>query len=136
MKKLFLILLLSFCALGLTLSPRVDYSQSKYMKVAASTTDTSGGVVIPDGQKISLLNVVASGSDPVGYVTLVYCHGDETKEKIFASTKGDINIKFDTTLAMNQVTGDGTCELVLIITNDDTAQTPTVGGTWTAINIP
>ena len=138
MKKILFALLLLVGAssfAGVTLRPIIVYEDSKYLKVPANNVDTSGGDVIPDGQKIGIYRIIANGADPVAYVSIVYCYADATDEKIFRSTKGDINLILDISLASNQVTGNGVCKLKIIITNDDADQTPIIGGSYEAIEL-
>lgn len=134
MRKLFLIAIIPFLFGVVIPNPVIDYSDSKYKSIAASTVDSSGGVTIPNGEKVAVHRFIASGSDPLGYVSLVYCY-DDASEKIFASTKGDVDTIYDTTLAINQVTGNGTCKVTIVITNDDTDPTPIIGGQFELITI-
>lgn len=134
MKKLFMLLI--FLSLsGVTLYPRVDYRESKYTQVAANTVDDTGGSIIPNGETVALYRAVMDGADPSAYVSIVYCYGDPTDEKIFISTRGDVDIKYDISLADVQVTGNGTCKIKLIITNDNTDQTPVIGGFYEVLKI-
>ena len=119
---------------GVSLEPKISYSESKYKSVAASTTDSGGGVTPTNGELICIHRFIASGADPEAYVSLVWDY-QGAGEKIFASTKGDVDIRFDCADTINQVTGDGSKMLKVIITNDDTNATPVIGGMYEVITL-
>ena len=124
MRLLFLFALLTQSALA----AESDYSFTKYMQVNALSEDATGGFVIPNGQTVGMVKFVAAGADPEAYVLFSYCWGDGAKQKIFATTKGDVNIDFDHRDPVNQVTGDGVCRLTVTIANGNATQTPFIGG--------
>jgi hypothetical protein len=114
--------------------PRIDYCQTKYMKVSASEVDSTGGVVIPNGQAIAVTGFRANGADPAAYVELVWDYGGGA-EKIIASTRGDIDLVFDTLHPDVNFTGDGSKTLCIVIVNDNESQSPVIGGAWTALKM-
>jgi len=107
----------------------IHYSETKYKSVAALTTDDAGGSVIPNGQKVAVCRFRANGADPLAYVLLAWDWGGAA-EKVIASTKGDIDLIFDSTDPAAQFTGDGVKKLQMIIINDNNAATPIVGGAY------
>ena len=116
-----------------TISPRLSSDECKYKIVAANTVDDTGGFVIPNGETHAIYRFIANGADPKGYITAVWNPGGS--ETIIASTKGDINNTYDTTVAANQFVGDGAKKLIIRITNDDTTQTPIIGGCLEVIKL-
>ena len=112
----------------------VSYSQNKYMQVAGSTTDTSGGVVIPNGEVIAPFHFRGNGSDPSAYVALVWDYGGAS-ETILVSTRGDISIEFDPSLTSNQFTGNGVKTLNVILINDSGTTSQIIGGAWEAVTL-
>ena len=129
----FMILTISLVFL-LGVAPRIKYSETKYMKVSANTTDSSGGTVIPNGEHISVYRFRANGADPSAYVILAWDYGGAA-EKIFASTKGDIDIYFDVSIDDHHLTGDGSKKLQIIIVNDNSTETPTIGGQYETVQL-
>ena len=109
----------------------IDYSQTKYAAVDASTTDDAGGVVITNGQTISIFKVRGNGSDPNAYFILAWDWGGAA-EKILASTRGDIDLTLDPSNTNNQVTGNGTKKLSIILVNDSVVTSQIIGGAWEA----
>jgi len=128
MKKLFFITLVFLCMGAVyELDPRIESSECKYKKVAASTTDTAGGFTGANGTTYGVHSFKAHGADPSAYVALVWDYNG-AGEKIFASTKGDISEQYDVSLSQYQFTGTGTAKLSIVIYNDNTAETPVIGG--------
>lgn len=111
-----------------------DYNQTKYLSVAGSTTNDDGGVVIPNGEKVGVFRFRANGSDPTAYVCLAWDWGGDS-EKIFTSTKGDIDIYMDVSSDINTVTGNGVKKLCVVIINDGMLASPIVGGSFDAVKI-
>ena len=109
----------------------IDYSQTKYAAVDASTTDDAGGVVITNGQTIAIFKVRGNGSDPNAYFILAWDWGGAA-EKILASTRGDIDLTLDPSNTNNQVTGNGTKKLSIILVNDSVVTSQIIGGGWEA----
>jgi hypothetical protein len=114
--------------------PVIAYSELKYKSVAALTTDTTGGITIPNGEVIALHRLRAAGVDPDVYVLLAWDWGGGS-EKIFASTRGDIDTLFDTSQAANQVTGDGSKKIKIVIVNDSLLASPIVGGSIELVKV-
>ena len=120
--------LLFWSGLGFSETKPIFVSYScKWKIVAANTSDTTEGVVIPNGETWALEEVNLSGADPSAYVSIVFDDGG-AGEKIFLSTKGEVSLKNDTSVAVWQVTGDGSAEVVIKIINDNATQTPIIGG--------
>jgi len=134
MKKLLTFLFLFPFVLGVSLDPRVVGSECKYKRVAASTTCTSGGLVVPNGETWAVYRWQANGADPSAYVALVWDY-DGAGETIFSSTKGDVHLHFDVSQPIYQVTGDGVKKLQIVIYNDHTSETPIIGGCIEAVKI-
>lgn len=112
-----------------------NYSELLYKKVNGLSVDTSTGVVIPNGEKVGISKFIATGSmDPQIYVFLAWCWGTGS-QKILASTSGNLAAEVDFRNADNQVTGDGSCKLQIVIDNDSISQSNFVGGRWEAIKI-
>ena len=106
---------------------KIDYSETKYKSVSGLTTDTAGGITVPNGEVVSITRFRANGADPSIYVVLCWDY-DGAAEKIFASTKGDIDLLLDPASPENQVTGDGTKKIQIVIINDTSTQSAIVGG--------
>jgi hypothetical protein len=137
MRKILLILAVfmsGLCDAEVSLRPRIAGAESKYLKVAANTTDATGGVVIPNGETWTVYRFVANGADPEAYVALIYDY-QGGNEKIFASTKGDIDMLFDYTDPGCHITGDGVAKLQVIIINDNASETPIIGGLFEAVKL-
>ena len=105
----------------------------KYKKVAAFTTDDDTSIVPPSGELIGISKFRATGSDPSTYVLLAYDFGGPN-EKIFASTRGDVDYEFETSIASYQIIGDGIAKLGITIVNDSATESPIVGGSFEAFN--
>lgn len=106
-------------------------SESKYKRVNGSTTDVTGGITLSNGVTYAVQRFIATGVDPSVNVSLIYCYGTGS-ERVFSSTKGDVNVVFDERLATSQVTGNGTCKLQVIIINTALSQSSYVGGFFEA----
>ena len=74
MKYLLFIFILFLCSdvLCVNLHPIIVASECKYKKVSASTTDTSGGITVPNGETYAVYNLQANGADPSAYVALIW----------------------------------------------------------------
>ena len=112
----------------------INHSEMNYKKVGASTVDESTGVVIPNGQTIAMTRIRANGADPDVYVLVVYDYSGGS-EKIFTSTRGDVDLLLDPSNPDNQITGDGVKILKIVIVNDKSILSPIVGGSFEATNI-
>lgn len=110
-----------------------DISGIKYKTVPAFTVDDSQAVVLPNGELIAISKVRLSGADPSVYAMLAYDYGG-LDEKIFASTRGDINFDYETSDSAYQITGDGIKTLGIVIVNDSGTESPVVGGSFEAFN--
>jgi hypothetical protein len=127
MDRLFIgmaVFFLSMTAIG---EPVVEDSECKYKKVAASTTDDSGGITVPNGETWALYKLQLNGADPSAYVAIIWDYNGGS-EKIYQSTKGDVLNYFNIFVNEYQVTGDGTKQFKIIIINDNTTETPIIGG--------
>ena len=112
----------------------ISYSESLYEKVGAGEESSSDGAVIPNNEIISITRFRANGADPTAYVLLAWDWGGGD-EKIFASTKGDVDLLFDSSNTDNQMTGDGVKKLQIIITNDNSTESPVIGGAYEATKV-
>lgn len=115
-------------------TPVSDYSELKYVQVPANSTDSTGGVIIPNGQKVSVYKIRLNGSDSDSYAKLVWDHGGGA-EKVFISTKGDVDTTNDLNDTLFHITGDGVKSLKIILENNTGSQSPDIGGTWSAQKI-
>lgn len=116
------------------LYPRIDYAETFYRKVEATTELESTGITIPDGETVGIYRIRGNGCDPSAYVALVWDHEGEN-EKVFVSTKGDIDTTLDPTLEINQLTGDGTTKLILLLTNNNSTESPYIGGSFELVKV-
>jgi len=126
-----LLLILAIMSMGI--SPRIDYSESFYKSVAASTTECSTGSVIADGKDIAVHLIRLNGAIDA-HVMIVF-DKDGAGEKIFSSTSGDINITIDTSDTNSQMTGDGVKKLQVCVINDKTVPSPIIGGAYESVYI-
>lgn len=110
------------------------FQDIKYKKVAANTVDDDSAIVPPNGDVIGIMKFRATGADPAAYVVLAYDFGGPG-EKIFATTRGDIDYVYDPSVPVYQVTGDGIAKLSIVIINDNETETPIIGGSYEAINL-
>ena len=113
----------------------IDYSETKYKTISGGSEDLTGGVVIPNGQKIGLINVRVNGGLSTGIRVMVVFDYNGLSEKIFCSSSGDVNAKFDPTSLTNQVIGDGIKKLMIVLINDDLTMSPIIGGAFTATKV-
>lgn len=109
------------------ISAIIDHCETFYKKVIASTEDPSTGIA-PTGL-FAISRFRANGADPSAYVALIWDFGGEG-EKVIASTRGDIDLFFDTANPDVQFTGDGIKKMQVVIINDNPTQTPIIGGAW------
>ena len=116
------------------IEPIIAGHESIYKSVAAATLDVSTGVVVPNGETWAVYRFTANGADPNAYDYLVW-DKDGGGEKIFSSTKGDIDRMFDSSLSDNQITGDGSKKLQIVIDNNNIIATPVVGGSFEAVKV-
>ena len=107
----------------------VDYTENKYLQVAATSVDTTGGTVIPNGETIFVSSLRLNGADPEAYVMLTWDWGGGS-QKIIASTRGDIVLTPLSTNINAQFTGDGSKKIQIIIDNNNSTQTPFIGGEY------
>lgn len=112
----------------------VAYSEIKYKKVSANTTDTTGGITVPNTEVCAVVRFRANGADPSCYVSLIWDYGGGS-EKVICSTKGDVDIVFDSSISDYQFTGNGSKKMSIVIFNDNSAQSPIVGGSWEGVKI-
>ena len=110
-------------------SARICYTDSLYKIVLPETIDLSTGVIIPNGQTIAITRFRANGFSIEAYVFLVYDYGGNS-ERIFSSTKGDIDIIFDTTNINTQIIGDGIAKLQIALVNNSLTDSPIIGGAF------
>lgn len=112
----------------------INYYETKYKSVYALTTDTTGGITVPNGETVAIARFRANGSDPSCYIYLAWDIGGD-EEFIVASTKGDIDIYFDVDLEDIQFTGNGTKKLKIVIENNNLTASPIVGGSVEVIKL-
>jgi len=129
----FLIILFLFSD-AWALDPKIDYSESYYTQVAATSEDCSTGVVIPNGQKIAVHTIRTDGVSSDVYTMVVFDRGGGS-EKIFSSSTNHVDTKMDTTDVENQITGDGVKKLQVCIVNDKTVQSIVVGGAYECVKL-
>ena len=115
----------------ITYTPATDYSQSKYGNVAAGTVDTDGLVVIPNGVTVGVFSFRGDSVGPENYVMLVFDYGG-AGQKIIAVTRGSSSQVIDPLLVENQVTGNGSKTLGVVVVNDSSSTMPAVGGAFQA----
>jgi hypothetical protein len=115
--------------------PVIDYCEIKFVKVAATTTDSSGGTVIPNGETVAVSRVRLSGAEPTAYASVVWDYGGGA-EKTIASTRGDVDSKFDISNPGIQFTGDGVKAMKVVIENENVTQSPTIGGEYILTKVP
>jgi hypothetical protein len=104
-----------------------DYKDLFYKKVAALSDELSTGIIIPNSEKVGLYRFRANGSDPSAYVVLVWDLNGDT-EKIFVSTKGDVDLFFDVNNEAYQITGNGTKKFNILLINNGVTESPHIGG--------
>lgn len=114
--------------------PLISLQETIYKKVDANTEDASTGVVIPSGEKHSLHRFRANGADPNAYVRLVWDHGGEG-QKVIASTRGDIDLNWDSADTAHHYTGDGSTKMQIVIENNNDSQSPFIGGEFEMIKV-
>lgn len=118
----------------INLCAKLSCSQQKYKKVAPNTVDASEGFVIPNGEVHAINRFRANGLDSKSYVVLALDYGGEN-EKIFCSTKGDVDVFLSTDCIQNQISGNGVMSLKIIIINDSSDYTPYIGGAFELVRI-
>jgi hypothetical protein len=91
-------------------------------------------LVIPNNQKIMVSRFRANGADMSCYVALYWDKGG-AQEKVIASTKGDIDLLFDSTNVDIQFIGDGSKKISIVIINDNATLSPLVGGAVEVTNL-
>lgn len=111
-----------------------DYSESKYKQVPLSTTDTDGGIEVPNGALVGVQWFTANGASPDAYVILAFDWGG-ANEKIFGSTRGDIDGAVDPHDPVNQFTGITGKKIKLILVNDAGVQSPMIGGKYQLVKV-
>jgi len=116
------------------LEPRLSFSETNYLKVAASTIYVSIGAEFPAGESHAVYKFRANGADPAAYVVLAWDWGGDA-QKIFGSTKGDIEIIFETDNPDHIITGVAGKKLSIVIINDNTDETPIVGGEFETVKV-
>ena len=107
-----------------------EYADSKNLRVAGGATDTSGGVVVPNGTKVGITRFIASAS--ANTTILLTWDWGGAGQMVFSSTRTAIEASVDSGLAFNQVAGDGVKKLQIIIINDGLTQSPWVSGYFEA----
>jgi hypothetical protein len=115
------------------MEPIISYSEVKYKQVEANTTDDSDGIVIPNGETHFLYRIRSNGADPSCYV--IVCWDWESEKRIFSSSRGEVDIVFDSTLSYYQFTGDGVKKLNVIIINDNDSMSPYIGGSVEVVKL-
>lgn len=115
-------------------TPRLSFTKTNYLQVAASTVDDSASVVLPNGETHAVHRFRANGADPEAYVALIWDY-QGASETIVSSTKGDIDSFFDILNPDMQFIGDGVKKLSIVIINDNTSQTPIIGGSFELVRV-
>lgn len=109
------------------ISARIAYAETFYETVSALNESSSPGVTIPNNEIVAISRFRANGSDPDVYAMLIWDYGGGS-EKIIASTKGDIDITFDTSNPDIQFTGNGSKKLIILLVNNGLSLSPVIGG--------
>lgn len=115
-------------------NPIISLSEIFYNKVQANSVVQSTGVIIPNGEKHAIFRFRANGSDPLSYVRLVWDHNGD-QEKIFSSTKGDIDLIFDPSDESNIIDGNGVKKLSIVLENNTDSESPYIGGEFELIKV-
>ena len=114
--------------------PKIKYTESNYKNVDSNTDDFSVGIIPIDGEHLAIHRFIACGADPGCYVVLVWDFGGDA-QKIFVSTKGDVDITFDSSIGEYHFTGNGVKKLQILIRNDNDAASPIIGGRFEVIEV-
>ena len=115
-------------------NPKISLQETFYKKVAALTEDASTGIVLPSGEIHGLHRFRANGADPQAYVRLVWDYGG-AGETIIASTRGDIDLLWDSGDVAHQYTGDGSLKMHIVIENNNDSQSPFIGGEFEMVKV-
>lgn len=109
------------------MSPIIKYSELHYASFAANTVNLSTGICPQNDEEICVYRFRANGADPSAYVALIWdLYGDD--EKTFVSTKGDVDVTFQSEVENYHVIGDGVKKLQIVVINDNDTATPIIGG--------
>lgn len=132
------ILLLTLLMAGVVdadpLKPILSNTECKYKKVAALTTDTAGGFTVPNGETHAVHRFTGVGAEPSAFTYIVWDRGGGG-EKVFISTKGEVDVYFDASNSQFQVTGDGVKKLEIVIENSLATMSPYIGGCLETIKL-
>lgn len=107
--------------------PIIEHGEIFYKSAPALSEELSPGITPDNGQELFVYRFRANGADPSSYVILVWDHGGED-EKVFCSTKGDIDLFFDSSNHDYHILGDGVKKLQIVIENNNTSASPIIGG--------
>lgn len=115
-------------------NPNIQAIGTYYKSVAANTVDACPGCVVPDGEQYAIYRFRANGADPSSYVALIWDH-EGTEEKIICSTRGDVDLFFDTSIESEHLVGNGSKKLNIVITNNNDTASPVIGGSFELIKV-
>jgi hypothetical protein len=110
-----------------------DLSETMFEEIESESEVASTGIVLSSGQTIGISRFKGSGFSPDSHAMLVYDRGG-SGERILAVAKTEDEIAFDHTLATNQLTGNGTAALQIILVNNY-AKSTAMGALFEAFNV-
>lgn len=114
--------------------PLTINQETFYKTVDESTEERSPGIAPANGKHVTVSRFRANGADPSAYVILVWDRGGDA-EKIIASTKGDIDIRLNTSIQELHITGDGVKKFQICIINNDEITSPIIGGSYELVEV-
>lgn len=106
----------------------VSHQERKFKRVSSLTTDSSGGITPADGEVISVTRFYSTSLSQDTYVHLCWDYDGQSPTTLVSNLHGSIDLKFDTSDASNQFTGDGSKSLKIIIVNNSLSESPYIGG--------
>jgi len=116
------------------IQPTKSYIGTYYAQAEPNSVSPLCGFVVPKDESHALYRFRANGADPSAYVSLIWDnYGDD--RKVIASTKGDVDLLFDTSVHSEHFVGDGVKCLMIVITNDNDSQSPIIGGAFEMVKV-
>lgn len=109
------------------MQPIINYQESKYKSVAPLTTDTTGGIIIPNGENVYISKFVGDGVDANSYVLLAWDYGGGS-QIIFYTASSNVERIPDSTNPTYQITGDGVKAIKVILVNNLGIPSSVIGG--------
>jgi hypothetical protein len=114
--------------------PVIKYSETYYKNIDANTEDLSPGVTPANGEQLCIYRLILNGADPSAYVAIIWDRGGNA-EKVFISSRGDVDLTFDSSCHDLHFTGDGSKKLQIVIINDNDSATPIIGGRFEVVGV-